>query len=130
MDIFKDIVPSLLQNKEYILSPDQEKEYNPFIVNKTLSNHMDVLFYVNQMNLNYHLDKKLQYDYLFYSLKRYKRPYQKWIKYTEDPNIKYIKEYYGYSSQKAKQILPLLSKQNIDFIKQKIDKGGKTLNNK
>lgn len=130
IDIFKDTIPSILQTKQHILSPDEEKDYNPFIVNKALSHHMDVLFYANQMNLNPHLDKMLQYDYLFHSVKGYKRPYQKWIKYTEDSNIKYIKEYYGYSSQKAKQILPLLSKQNIDFIKEKLDKGGKTSNNK
>jgi hypothetical protein len=130
MDAFKDIIPSILQTKEYIISQNEEKEYNPFIINKSLSHYLDVLFYVNQMNLNSHLDKKLQYDYLFHSIKGYKRPYQKWIKYTEDSDIKYIKEYYGYSSHKAKQVKSLLSKQDIQFIKEKLDKGGKTPNNK
>lgn len=130
MDTFKNIIPSILQTKEHILSIDEEKEYNPFIVNKALSHHMDVLFYVNQMNSNPHIDKKLQYDYLFHSIRGYKRPYQKWIKYIEDSDIKYIKEYYGYSSQKAQQVKHLLSKQDIEYIKEKIDKGGKTPNNK
>jgi hypothetical protein len=130
MDIFKDIVPSILQTKEYILSQEEEKEYNPFIVNKALSSHIDAVFYVNQMNMNPHLDKKLQYDYLFYSIKGYKRGYAKWVKYTENPDIKYIKEYFGYSSNKAKQVLSLLSPEDVKIIREKLDKGGKTPNNK
>lgn len=130
MDIFKELIPSIIQKKEYILSSEGEKEYNPFLVNKALSNHMDTLYHSIQMNMNPNLDKRLQYDYLFYSVKAYKRPYQKWVKCVENSNLKYIKEYYGYSTSKAIQVLPLLSKDKLDFIKSKLDKGGKTPNNK
>lgn len=130
MDIFKDIIPSILQTKEYNFPLEEEKEYNSYIVNKSLSHHIDVLFYVNQMNLNHHIDKKMQYDYLFHSIKGYKRKYQKWIKASKDSNISLIKEYYGYSDNKARQALELLSEKDIEYIKEILDKGGKTPNNK
>lgn len=126
-DIFKEIIPSVLQTKEHcILTEEDEKSYLPFIVNKAISSHIDCLYFVSEMNINHHLDKKLQYDYLFHSIRAYKRKYQKWIKYTEPAEIELIKEYYGYSTQKAKQVLPLLNMDDIEFIKKQLDKGGKT----
>ena len=63
MDLFKDIIPSILQTKQYILTPENEKEYEPYITNRALSQHNDIILYVNEMNLYSHLDKKMQYDF-------------------------------------------------------------------
>jgi Bacteriophage clamp loader A subunit len=127
LDLFKEIIPSILKTNEHLLSnEDEEKDYVPFLVNKSLSQHIDCIFYVNEMNLNCHLDKKMQYDYLYHSIRKYNRGYQKWFKNTESDNIQLIKEFYGYSTDKAKQVLPLLSKDNIAYIKNKLDKGGKS----
>lgn len=125
-ELFKEIIPSLLQGKDNIIkSEEEEKDYVPFVVNKSLSSHIDVLYHVCEMNSNCHLDKKLQYDYLFHSIKKYKRSYKKWLKYEESPEISLIREYYGYSSQKAKQIYSLLCQEDIEFIKNTLNKGGK-----
>lgn len=127
LDVFKDIIPSILKTKEYQLNTDdEERDYNPFLVNKALSQHIDCIFYVNEMNINGHLEKKMQYDYYFHSIRKYNRGYQKWFKVTESNDIQLIKEYYGYSTDKAKQVLPLLTEDNIEFIKNKLDKGGKS----
>lgn len=127
VDLFKEIIPSILQTKDYILNTeDDEKSYAAYMVNKALSAHIDCLFQANDMNMNHHLDKKLQYDYLFHSVKGYKRKYQKWMKSNESNDVQLLKEYYGYSTLKARQALPLLSKENMDYIKEKLDKGGKT----
>lgn len=126
-DLWKEIIPSLLQTKDYLLNDsDEEKNYNPYIVNKALSTHIDCLFYVSEMNANWHLDKKLQYDYYFHSLKGYKRKFQKWFKNEEPEEIKLIMEFYNYSNLKAKQIFHLLSQEQIEIIKNKLDKGGKS----
>ena len=125
-DLFKEIIPSILQTKDHCISSEEdEKSYTPYIVNKAISSHIDALYFVSEMNYNHHLDKKLQYDYLFHSIRGYKRKFQKWVKYTEPSEIELIKEYYGYSSQKAKQILSLLSQQDIEYMKEKLNKGGK-----
>lgn len=127
MDLFKECIPSLLQGNDYLLTSEvEEKEYSAYMVNRALSQHIDCLFYANEMNRYHFLDKKLQYDYLFYSIRKYKRKYQKWMKSNETVDIQLIKEYYSYSTPKAKQILPLLSKENLEEIKVKLDKGGKS----
>lgn len=131
MDTFKECIPSILQTKDYILNSEtEEKLYEPFLVNKALSQHVDCIFYCNQMNLNPHLDNKLQYDYLFNSIKGYKRKYQKWLKYEDTKEISLIKEYYQCSSTKAKTILSVLTNDQLKYIAEKLDKGGKVTNNK
>lgn len=126
-DLFKEILPSLTENKGYALECEEdEKSYSPFMVNKSLSAHVDCLHFANLMNLNHHLDKKLQYDFLFHSIKKYKRKYQKWMKYNETSDIALVKEYYNYSTPKAKQVLHLLSKEQLRYISEKLDPGGKT----
>lgn len=127
VDLFKEIIPSILEKSEYILeSEDDEKSYSPFMVNKSLSAHIDCLHHVNNMNLNHHLDKKLQYDYYFHSVKKYKRKYQKWMKFNESKDLQLVKDFYGYSTTKAKQALRLLGKEQIQYISEKMDQGGKT----
>lgn len=126
-DLFKEIIPSILEKSEYILElEDDEKSYSPFMVNKVLSAHIDCLYHVHNMNLNHHLDKKLQYDYYFHSVKKYKRKYQKWMKFNESKDLQLVKDFYGYSTTKAKQALRLLSKDQIQYISEKLDRGGKT----
>ena len=131
LDLFKEVLPSILKTNEYLINSDEEeKEYVPFVVNKALSGHIDCIFYVNEMNKNPHLDKKMQYDYLFYSIRKYNRNFQKWIKYKESDNIELVKEYYGVSSDKAKEVLKLLTEEQINFIKNKMDIGGTSKNTK
>lgn len=125
MDLFKDLAPSLLHNKNYIIDDDNEKEYNPYITNRVLSQHIDCLLYVNEINKMPNLDKKMQYDYFYHSLPAKKRPYQKWLKHTEPTNIQYIKEYYGFSLEKAKNALKILTEEQINTIKSILDKGGR-----
>jgi hypothetical protein len=130
-DLFKEIIPSILENKEYQLTNEEdEKVYSGFMVNKSLSAHIDTILYANEMNRRHFLDKKLQYDYLFHSIRKYKRKYQKWIKYNESKDIQLIKEYYSYSTKQAEQVFPLLSKSDLEYITEKLDKGGRFKNNK
>ena len=125
MDLFKEIVPSILEKNKHTLNSDDEKDYVPYIVNKALMTHIDCLHYVNLMNMNHHLDKKLQYDFYYHSIKKYKRKYQKWTKYTESDDVSLIKEYFNYSTSKAKQTLALLNNEQISKIREILDKGGK-----
>jgi hypothetical protein len=124
VDLFKDIIPSILQTKKSVITQDNEKDYPPFIVNKTLSFHLDCLHYANEMNKVPHLDKLLQYQYLINSIRGYKRPFQKWHKRETIDSLKAVKEYYGYSNIKAKEALMVLSDDQIDNIIKSTDKGG------
>lgn len=130
MDLFKEVLPSILSTKQYqIQCEEDEKKYDAFMVNRALSFHKDCVLYANEMNINFHLDKKLQYDFLFHGIKKGKRPYQKWIKPDFIENLSNVKEYFGYSDQKAKEALRILSDQDLEDISKKLEKGGQQKTN-
>lgn len=100
--------------------------YAPFIINRALSFTKDTILYANEMNLNYDLDPKLQYDYLFNSIRPAKRSY-KWLKppkHSSESDIAAIREYYGYNTEKARQALVLLDKMQIEKIRNELIQGG------
>ena len=43
---------------------------------------------------------------------------------TRETTIDYVKRYYGYSNEKAKQALTILTKEQLAFIKSKFETGG------
>ena len=124
-DLFKEIIPSILQTK---IDPfkDQEdyKDYVPYVVNRALSYHTDCLPYVAELNRLNHLDRDMQYRYLLNSIRSMKRPFKKWQKLETDKNLECVKTYFGYSNQKAKEALRILTEEQLDEIRRKTDKGG------
>lgn len=98
--------------------------YAPFIVNRSLSYHMDCILYVNEMNIKPNIDKDLQYQYLLNSIRPMKRKFEPWQKSLADKNIQCVKEFFGYNNQKAKDALSILTDEQIAEIKIRIDKGG------
>jgi len=124
-DLFKEIVPSILQTKKSVINDElDEKDYVPFMVNRALSYHMDCILYANQMNMSHNVDKKLQYSYLLNSVRPMKRKFQSWVKPEKETELEYIKKYYGYSNQKAKDALRILNHEQISAIKEKLQTGG------
>lgn len=124
-DLFKEVVPSILQTKTNVMVSEQdENDYVPFVVNKALSFHADCLHYANEMNMNHHLDKKLQYEFLLYTIRGYKRPFQKWYKRETMEDIEVVKEYFNFSTEKAKQALRILSEDQLKNIRKTLEKGG------
>jgi hypothetical protein len=126
-DLFKEIVPSILQTKKYSFS---QETYKSFVVNKALSYHMDCIMYANQMNMSATIDSELQYQYLLNTIRAMKRKFQPWQKAQSIEDLDCIKEYYGYSNAKAKEALRILNKDQISLIKEKLDKGGVKNNDK
>lgn len=121
-DLFKDIIPAILQTKKDVL--EDEKDYSAFVVNKALSFHYDCIMYANQMNQNHGLDDKMQFHYLLNSVRPYKRPFQKWLKPEKVVDLECIKEFYGYSNDKAKAALEVLNDVQLNEIKKNLNKGG------
>ena len=115
--------------KDIMVDDISEKDYNAFMVNRGLSYFADTVLYANEMNRAHHLDGRLQFDFLI-NITRKKKRFSKWFKSTDDENLNVIKEYYGYSNEKAKSVLSLLSINQIEDLKQRIYKGGRTKANK
>lgn len=123
-DLFKEIIPSILQTKEYALLTEQdEKSYPSFMVNRALSYHKDTVLWANEVNRYPNLDNKLKYDCLLNSTRAQKRQFSKWYKKAQSSDLDTVKEYYGYSDAKAEEALKILSKDQITAMKKQLYKG-------
>jgi len=124
-DLFKEIVPSILQTKKNPFKEDYEyKDYTPFVVNRALSYHVDCILYANEMNLYPELDKDMQYSFYLNIIRGMKRKFQPWQKAEVNKDIDSIKEYFGYSNEKARDALKVLTPEQVATIKDKTNKGG------
>ena len=99
------------------------KEYPSYIINKCLSGQIDSVLFANEMNMNHHLDKDMQYSFYLNSLRKRKR-FSPWLRKDKIKDLECVKQYYGYSNEKASQALKILTNEQINFIKQRLDIGG------
>ena len=110
--------------KDLIVDDITEKQYNAFMVNRSLSYFNDTVLMANEMNVHHHLDPKLQFSFLL-NIVRKKKRFSKWIKPETFGDVEVVKAYYGYSNEKARQALTLLTNEQIDLLKKKVYKGGR-----
>jgi len=124
-DLFKEIIPSILQTGKSVMETEQDyKDYAPYLVNRSLSYHVDCILYVNELNCWPSLDKDMQYQYLLNTIRPMKRKFQPWQKANKDKDIECVKLYFGYSDEKAKEALRILNEEQIAEIRKRTDKGG------
>ena len=111
--------------KDLMKSEDDlwKKKYPAFIVNKLLSAFSDTVMLVNEMNRNHFLDKDMQFQFLINSIRSKKR-FSPFLRANKLKDIEVVKEFYGYSNEKAKSALDILTKDQLKLIKQKLYKGG------
>ena len=121
MPELKDWLNSINFNKEDLT--EYIKDYPPFIINRCLSGHIDCVMYANEMNMYSSLDKDMQYSFYLNSLRKRKR-FSPWLRKDKVKDLECVKRYYGYSNEKASQALKILNKEQLDFIKQRLETGG------
>ena len=121
----KDWLNSINFTKENLMEDlSVKKDYAPFIINRCLSGHIDCILFANEMNKHHFLDKDMQYSFYLNSLRKKKR-FSPWLRKDKVADLECVKQYYGYSNEKASQALKILSKDQINFIKQRLEIGGK-----
>ena len=122
----KDWLNSLNFTKENLLDDDPHlaKEYPPYIINRCFSGHMDAVMYAQEMNKYHFLDKDLQYNFYLNILRKRKR-FSPWLRKEKVSDLDYVKSYYGYSNEKASQVMKILTPEQLEYIKQRLDTGGK-----
>ena len=122
----KDYLNSINFNKKNLMNSDDKewvKKYPAFIVNKILTGFSDTIMLVNEVNRNHFLDKDMQYQFLLNSIRSKKR-FSPFLRANKLKDIEVVKEFYGYSNEKAKSALDILTKDQLKLIKQKLYKGG------
>ena len=125
MTELKEWLNSINTNKNNLIDEDAdlEKQYPAYVINRCLSGHIDAVMFANEMNKHPNLSKKLQYDFFLNSLRKRKR-YSPWLRKEVIENLDLVKRYYGYSSEKAKQVLNILTREQLSFIRDRLDTGG------
>ena len=125
MTELKDWLNSINFNKENLIEEDPStiKDYAPYIINRCLSGNIDSILFVNEMNKYSFLDKDMQYSFYLNTLRKKKR-FSPWLRKDKVTDLEIIKQYYGYSNEKASNALKILTPEQIKFIKQRLDTGG------
>ena len=124
MTELKDWLNSINQNKKNLYTEDPDAKYPAYIINRCMSGHLDSVMFANEMNLSHHLDSDMQYSFYLNSVRKRKR-FSPWLRKDEIKDLDLVKRYYGYSNEKAKQALRILTKEQLNFIKSKFETGGK-----
>ena len=119
-----DFIKSINEKNYLMIAPEIEKQYNPFVINRGLSQFLDCVPYVSKLNKFHKLSKKMQYDYLFYNIRKGKR-FSKWAKEEKYNNIEFIIKYYKCSKDRALEILDRLSEEQVNIIVKLYDVGGR-----
>ena len=122
----KDWLNSINQTKKNLIDedPSLEKEYPPYIINRCFSGYLDTIMITNELNRYHFLPKKMQYDFLL-NIVRVKKRFSPWLRKDTIKDLDLVKRYYGYSNEKAKQALRILTKEQLNFIKSKFETGGR-----
>jgi hypothetical protein len=121
---FFDYLNSINTTKKDIMVTDQDqKAYTSYMVNRGLSYFPDTVLLANMMNQRYHLSSKMQYDFLRNAVPPKKR-FSKWFKSEKLNDINLISDYFNVSQQKAKEYSYLLSNEDINIIRDRLDVGG------
>ena len=125
MTELKDWLNSINFTKQNLIEedPDAISKYPPYIINRCLSGHLDCIMFVNEMNKYSFLDKDMQYSFYLNTLRKKKR-FSPWLRKDKVTDLEIVKQYYGYSNEKASNALKILTPEQINFIKQRLDIGG------
>ena len=125
MTELKDWLNSINFNKTNLIEEDPStiKDYAPYIINRCLSGNIDSILFANEMNKYSFLDKDMQYSFYLNTLRKKKR-FSPWLRKDKVTDLEIIKQYYGYSNEKASNALKILTPEQINYIKQRLDTGG------
>ena len=110
--------------KDIMVDDIAEKGYNSYMVNRGLSYFNDTIIIANEMNRYHHIDNRLQFDF-FINIVRKRKRFSKWLKPETVSDVEVVKEYYGYSNDKSRQALSLLTSDQINELRKKVYKGGR-----
>ena len=119
----KDWLNSINHTKVNLLEENPDAKYPAYIINRCMSGHLDTVLFANEMNMNHHLPLDMQYSFFLNSVRKRKR-FSPWLRKDEIKDLDCVKRYYGYSNEKAKQALRILTNEQLNFIKSKLETGG------
>ena len=121
-----DVVKNVNEKGEVLIQTDQdERDYKPFVVNKALSFIQGCLPYVEVINRFQCLDPKMQYLFYYHGIPKGKR-FGKWMKNEKSlADVQMLSEFYCINTRNAEVYLSILSEEQVEVIREKMNKGGR-----
>ena len=101
----------------------EDADYDSYIVSKAFSMFPDTVLYANEMNMRPDIRDSHHYSYLFNSVRKRKR-FSPWSKNNVTEVEMLISKMYKYNQHKTKQVMKLLSEEQLDMLKEMYDEGG------
>jgi hypothetical protein len=123
---FFDSLNSITTNKEYWFNGDPERTsaYSMPGINSGLSQHLDAILFANEMNIHLKsITKKMHYDYLFYSIRKMNRGFQKWVKGERNEDIEALMKIYKVNRRKAEGYATVLSSDQVAELREDYERG-------
>ena len=124
MNPFDYVKAASYSKKDIMVDDIAEKAYTPYIVNRALSYHLDTVLFANEMNINHNMDNRLQFDFYINTIKK-RNGFSKWHKVVDDNDVDIVKSAFNYNKKRAEEVLSLLSKDQIQSLKNRMNIGGK-----
>lgn len=111
-----DLVNSINDKKYLMVGPEAERAYNPFLINRALSHFIDALPYIYFLNLHHNLPVNMQYDYLYYGLRKMKR-YSKWAKSDKHEYLDDVMRFYKVNKLRAMGYIDRLTVEQLQSLR-------------
>ena len=118
-----DIIGIISEHQQYVWSEEMEKDYAPFMVNRGLGQYADTVMMANQMNRMSSLDKKMQMEFLYGTVRKGKR-FSKWSKAPKDASIEVLVQVFQYSRHYAASVVDMFTGDQILELNSRLNKGG------
>ena len=121
----KDWLDSIFNTKEDLMKKYSEckNQYPAFIINRMMAGHIDCILAAQEMNKHFTMPPEMQYKFYLNSIRKQKR-FTPFIKKSKLDNVQYIMDYYNVSLAKAEDYLKILSIEEVQYIKDQLNKGG------
>lgn len=127
LDLFKEIIPSIMKTKRALIKRENAKEFGFGVCNitlRTLSFYEDCLLFANEVNKIPFADPLMKYDFLLNTIRSGQRKFVSQVKPQKSDDLEAVMEYFDFSDSKARDALRVLNPTQIEAIKTKIYKGG------
>lgn len=123
---FFDVTNALVAERTHNYTDEVEAAYQPFLINRSLSNFYDCVMHAAEINRRPTLTKREQFDYYFHAIQPKKKRFAKWSKPAKDERVQVVSDYFACSITVAEQYNALLSDADVDALREKMYRGGRS----
>jgi len=118
-----DIIDAINKGKGNICRAYNGPEYNPFMVNRAMSQFPDTIFQAYQGDMLSELSGEAQMDYYVHAT-RPKRRFAKWYKPVKNSDVEFLKTLYSINNILAIEYLSILTDDQLSQLKEQYNTGG------